>query len=510
MNIAIRVDASLRIGSGHVLRCLTLATTMRSAGATVVFVCREHRENLFNQIRMHGFSVLSLPLIESDDPLDGRGSEPEQISLLMEDYEADANQTIDAIERWGEIDWVVVDHYALDVRWEKKMRKVAAHLMVIDDLANRMHDCDLLLDQSYILEMETRYEGRIPAHCMKLIGPSFALLRPEFIRARKVLGGRRNVVRRVLVFFGGMDLTNETEKAIYALKKTRQSGVKVDVVVGVENPHRDEISALCAAFPSFYYHCQVGNMAELMSSADLSIGAGGGTMWERCSVGLPSIVISVAENQRKNCEAVAQAGGILYLGDSEVVSIELLSSALEVACSSPYLLASIGETGWALVDGHGVDRVVGVIIKRPIDLRRAAEDDCEQIYNWRNSEEVRSFSGDSAVIPYDKHIQWYKNILVDSNRIILIGELAGEAVGVLRYDRDGERSTVSVYLVPGKHGRGIGTELIERGTLWVVENWSDVRIIDAKINAENLASILAFKKAGFSKCLCWYSKLIES
>lgn len=214
----------------------------------------------------------------------------------------------------------MVDSYALDHKWEKFLRPHVNKIMVIDDLANRAHDCDLLLDQNYYRDIEHRYDGLLPLTCRKLLGPEYALLRPEFHQAKKNLRKRDGKIRRILVFFGGSDPSNETKKALQAIKLLNRPEIAVDVVVGAGNPHREEIKQICSEMPNTTYYCQVENMAELMAAADLAIGAGGVTTWERLYLELPTIAIAVAENQVETLEALGEAEMVWYLGIwSEVV-----------------------------------------------------------------------------------------------------------------------------------------------------------------------------------------------
>lgn len=505
----IRVDASVDIGSGHVMRCLALADVLRESGGNVRFVCRRHPGNLCDLIEAQGFAVTSLPLMGSIGSLSEVVDERARRSRLGADWATDANQTIEALGTKKAIDWLIVDHYSIDSLWESKLRESVLNIMVIDDLGDRIHDCDLLLDQNYVSSFENRYDQLVPTDCRKLLGPRYALLRPEFFEARKSLRERDTTVRRMLVFFGGVDLTNETSKAIRALHKLGRTNVRVDVVLGKSSPNHDEIKRLCGNSINYHFYCQVSNMAELMLSADLAIGAGGATMWERCSLGLPTIVVSVAENQHRASEAIARAGGIVYLGEYRSVTVDILARAIEFVRATPYLLMSMSDTGLKLVDGLGLRRVARRLLGKQIVLRRATESDCARIHHWRNAREIRCFAIDSAPISYETHLQWYMAVLVDPNRVLLIGEIDDEPVGVLRYEKDSECATVSVYLVPGNEGLGIGTSLIEEGSLWVEENWPDIKVIRAPIRAGNDASRAAFQSAGFDEQLYTYARKIR-
>lgn len=349
----IRVDASFLIGSGHVMRCLTLADELRQQGSDVAFVCREHAGNLIALIEGKGYPVMHL------QQLNGYVSKPDDLihaEWLGVSWQQDALETINALGN-TQPQWLIVDHYALDHRWEKELRPYADKIMVIDDLADRPHDCDLLLDQNLYLSMETRYENLVPGNCRKLLGPKYALLRPEFSAARKSLPQRDGHVRRILVFFGGVDPTNETEKALHALISIFDQlvEVEVDVVVGGRNTHKEQIQNICATHEGFHYHCQVDNMAELMAAADLAIGAGGSTTWERCSLALPSITMIIAYNQRETTAAVAAAGAALNLGWYENVNEEVLAAAVSSLLQNASALREMGRQALSLFGDGSIE-----------------------------------------------------------------------------------------------------------------------------------------------------------
>lgn len=329
MKIVMRADASVSIGTGHVMRCLTLAEALRERGAEVLFVCREEPGHCCDIILGRGFQVARLAAT-------GPFSD-----------ERDAEQTVLAMD--GRADWLIVDHYGIGAEWERRLRPQAGRIMAIDDLANRRHDCDLLLDQNLFDDMSARYRGLAPADCRLFLGPRYALLRDEFIAARRTLRERDGAVRRILLFFGGSDPTNETEKALLALGRLRSAEVALDVVVGSSNPLGDRIHDLCAALPGVTFHRQVANMAQLMARADLALGAGGATTWERCFLGLPSLVVVVAENQAEPARAAESAGVAWLLGESAAVSAASIESAVGRALREPGRLAEMSRGCLALM-----------------------------------------------------------------------------------------------------------------------------------------------------------------
>ena len=337
MQVVFRVDASLTIGSGHVMRCLTLADALHKQGVGSVFICRELPGHMCDFIEGKGYQVYRLSYCAQEI----NNSKNEQTLWLGETWQTDAEQTgqvLQKINATTKIHWLIVDHYSLDLQWEEKMKPYTKKIMVIDDLANRHHDCDLLLDQNLYMDMQTRYSGLLPTDCQSLLGPQYALLRQEFHEARKKVKVRKGVIKRILVFFGGSDFTNETFKALKAIRLLNRVDIGVDVIVGNINPHKEKIKNLCSEMPNTTFHCQINNMAELMVKADLAIGAGGTATWERSFLGLPAITLIVAENQRKTTEAVAKVGAIINLGwHTEVNAVDISDKLLYILQSNEIL-----------------------------------------------------------------------------------------------------------------------------------------------------------------------------
>lgn len=333
----IRVDSSEQIGSGHLMRCLTLAEQMRKKNAEVHFISRDLIGSLHRMVTEHGFSLHLLPRHEMQANLTGYAA---WLTVLQT---MDAEETATILRQIPHVDRLVVDSYALDIVWEQQMRSLVREIFVIDDLANRQHDCDILLDQNFYREMQYRYDGLVPPKCKLLLGPPHALLREEFYAARAHLRKRDGRLRRILVFYGGSDATCETEKAIHALLQLHLPSVDVDVVVGGSNPQRTYIENLCASHGFLHYHCQVSHMAQLMANADLGLGAGGTTSWERCFLGLPTIVTAIAENQFEVCRDCAEAGLIHYLGKwDEVTAADLMRAVSKYM--NPKLLKDFQQT----------------------------------------------------------------------------------------------------------------------------------------------------------------------
>lgn len=307
-DVLFRADASIDIGTGHIMRCLTLADMLSEAGFECGFVCRAHRGNLIGLIRHRGFPVAELPLeVNGEKPNDGKLAHAHWLGV---DWQTDARQTVAAI---GNVrpDWVVVDHYALDIRWERFLRSSCRYLMVLDDLADREHDCDLLLDQS-LGRVASDYQPLTPANCQIRAGAHFALLRPQFVQRRSdSLARRRQTVPcRLLVTLGGVDKDNVTSRVLSALERcTLPDRAEITVVMGQHAPWANAVRENAAQLRwKTRVLSNVDDMASLMAEADLAIGAAGSTSWERCALGVPTILMVLAENQREVAQRLAAEG----------------------------------------------------------------------------------------------------------------------------------------------------------------------------------------------------------
>lgn len=352
MDVAVRADASRLIGSGHVVRCSTLAAELRRRGARVRFVCREHPSNLIDWLRQEGYEVLVLP---EPSCAPAAPATDDYAAWLGATEEEDAAQTLAALGRDG-VDWLIVDHYGLGAGWERAMRAAARRVFVIDDLPERAHDCDLLLDQNRCGDSTGRRGG-----ARVLAGPAFALLRPAFREARGALRPRNGRVRRILVFFGGSDPSRQTEKALEALAGLGRDDIAIDVIVGQVSERLDAIEALCAGRRNVAVHRNVKNMEALLAAADLALGACGATSWERCCLGLPAIAVSIAENQIAIGRQLAAKRAAIYLGAADTVSGAAWGRALGQVLARPRLLARMAQRGLALADGAGTRRVAAAL-----------------------------------------------------------------------------------------------------------------------------------------------------
>jgi UDP-2,4-diacetamido-2,4,6-trideoxy-beta-L-altropyranose hydrolase len=332
--VAFRADASLRLGMGHVMRCLTLADELRRQGAACLFLCEERPGNMIPEIAARGYPVHAL--------------------------HAGAELT--------SVDVMVVDHYSIGEPWETAVRSCSRFLVVLDDLADRRHYCDLLIDQN-LGRTESHYLPLVPPGCRILTGPDYALLRAEFPAMRAYSLRRREPasLRRLLIFMGGVDRSNVTGKVLEALhEEDLPSGTHFTVVLGPKAPWAEQVRQEAARLP-WDTDVQVGpqDMAKLMADSDLAVGAAGGSAWERCCLGLPSLIIPIADNQLFGAKALGEANAAYNLGDPDGLSGSLPRAL--AALRSVERLTEMGVCASRLVDGLGAGRVceyIGELLER--------------------------------------------------------------------------------------------------------------------------------------------------
>lgn len=498
MRVCIRADSSYSIGSGHVMRCLTLARLLQATGSDIYFLSRNLNGNLNAYIKAQGFNLLELaapdiPLKTSADSLDYR----QWLAVPMTQELKESRRLLTELGPW---DLLILDHYSLGSEWEQEMQPLCEKIMVIDDLHDREHSCDLLLDQNLSQNEVDAYQGLVPLPCTMLLGPHYSLLRDEFKLLRAKMQLRQGVVKKVLVYFGGSDIPGMTMMTLRALSACNRGIDQVDIILGNNNKDAQAIEDMCAGLSGFVLHHVVNNMAQLMLDADLAIGAGGSSQWERCCMGLPSLVVSLAENQTTIAENLAENGIITYLGTAEGLSQDSLQEAIEDLLATPIRVAQLSSRSAALVDGMGGERVIKTLIdiagiECEIRLREVENTDIDWIYYWQNQPGIRIYSRNKNAPTWDEHERWFSTIATQCVwfRIICIKDYP---VGMIRLSRKkhGNAHEISILINQEFHGLGIATHALA-GCLRDNSQYS----IYAFIEAENIASIRLFESNGFCK-----------
>lgn len=495
MNVVFRVDASNLIGTGHLIRCRTLANELKLRGAHICFVTRKHSGHLSEALVCEGFQVELLP-----EP-DGMGCEAGYAGWLGVSQEKDARQTIDALK--GLVcDLLVVDHYALDSIWESLLREHASKIMVVDDLANRAHDCDVLLDQNYSLAGPERYRPWVSASCQLLLGPRYALLHPEYAQARERMAPKAESIKRVLIYMGGSDTPNMTRIALEALSTNRLHHLEVDVVIGSNFIHRDEVIRFAKSRPNTKVFGQQPHLATLMASADLAIGAGGATTWERLCMDLPSLVICTADNQIPATEVMASFELIKYLGIAKHVTVEAIRQAVEEELVAVERIGKQRKHSAIVVDGMGAQRVAEILSPTPtshLAMRHASASDVMTYFMWVNDSTVRSSAIKSSTIDLMTHINWFRRALAKPDSKLYVLEANRLPVGQVRFERQGDITVIDYSLDQEIRGRGWGRQLIKLGIESLLRDVKGPICLYATVRNGNVMSAAIFERMGFSR-----------
>ncbi|WP_447788900.1 UDP-2,4-diacetamido-2,4,6-trideoxy-beta-L-altropyranose hydrolase [Pseudomonas farris] len=496
MRVLIRADASPTIGSGHIARCLTLARVLRKQGTHVAFACRLLPGHRLDSLQAEGFETFALPERYPDE-------DPQQAIEPMLPWQADIAALAQALEGHLAFDWIIADHYGLDHHWQTAARSWSPRIAAVDDLATRQYSVDLLLNQNLSGTSEA-YASLLTPDCQTLLGPRFALLRDEFCCPAIEIKTR---ARRVLVNFGGFDAAMQTHHAMLALADFHE--LEVDFVAGADNPAWEQMQTLADYRPNWRLHSFVSDFYRLMTEADLFIGAGGGTSWERAAMGLPTICIAVSNNQQTNGEVMATSGVHVFLGNREQVSVEQLRQAIGFVVGNQGFRQSLAERSRQLVDGRGALRVAAALAGAVLQVRQATQDDAQGLFDGRNAEAVRRRSLDTHIIDWQRHQAWLAASLSNPRRLLLIAEADDGPVGVLRYDLDGTRAEVSIYLFEGRFGLGWGRALLARGEAFVTAHWPPLQAITAQVLSANQASLKVFREAGFTQSACAFTRVLK-
>ena len=491
MKFLFRTDSSNIIGSGHVMRCLTLAKALEVRGAECHFVCRDHVGNMAELIVEQGFlvhlldSLLSGPVRETDK----HGVDPDPyLEWLGATWQVDAAQTKQQIPD-DSYDWLVVDHYGIDQSWETELRTRAKRIMVIDDMANREHDCDLLLDQNLVDGLLTRYRTLIPKDSACLLGPEFALLQSDYPIAHHSAAPRVGPAKRLLVYFGGADQKNLTGMAISAFQELDRNDIQLDVIINSRSPFKLSIQEQVEGLKNVTLYEDVPSLAGLMLKADLAIGGGGATCWERCCLGLPAYVVTLAENQVPIAKTLQAEGYVKWLGDANDLSIESLKSRLADALNNGNTLADWSTRCRSLVDGKGAERVAAILkLDEATQLRArpARLEDEALLLEWANDPLVRENAFEQELIEPETHRKWFYQRLRygDRHQIFIVETEESVPLGQVRFDRGSDGWEISYSVARYARGRLLGRKVLELGIAELKKNHKPSLII-ARVKLDN-------------------------
>lgn len=471
--LLIRADASERIGCGHVMRSLALAQAWQDSGGAVCLAARLLPKTLERRSREEKIEIRQFAEVRDD-----------------------AQQTVELAREIG-ADWVVLDGYQFGVRFQRAIKNAGLRLLVVDDEARAQHYvADLVLNQApYAVRDFYPSQGSSTA---LLLGTRYALLRREFIRARRTDLAQAPRAQRVLVTLGGGDPDNCTHTILEALAMIER--LTTIAVVGPSNSRAIELEQLAErADGRITVQRNPPDMSQLMAWADLAISAAGSTCWELAFMGLPMLLVVLADNQRPGATCLDKLGLARNLGWHCELSVEKARAAIMDIIDDPALRASMSRKGLELIDGHGASRVVNEMRSRLFTLRPARAEDSRLLLEWANEPGVRAASFSSSPISPEEHRIWFARKMNDPACAFFIAiDQRHAPVGQVRFDQEGSDAVISVSLDWKFRGRGTGAAVISLACRQLFKE-TGTRLVHAYVKPENAASAGAFVKAGFTR-----------
>ena len=512
VSVALRVDASTAIGTGHLRRCLSLAEALTEQGAVVKMVVRRLDGVAAHVLKACAFPVHWLPTPLSIDAQDADG--PPHAAWAGVAWRDDADQTIAAL-RDDVPQWLVVDHYAFDARWHDAVREaLGCRLLVVDDIADRPLAPDILLDHNWADDHRAKYHGRLTREPKWLTGPRYALLSAAYRSAPRYEFNPE--VLSAGIFMGGTDPGGTSARVLHSVRDEVGFKGPVEVVSTSTNPHLGALRAACAAWPRTTLTLDLPDLAAFFARHDLQIGAGGGATWERCCIGAPTVALALTSNQAATVPGLNALGALQasVLNDStstsNVITVSPLSQMLLHLLSDSTKRQRLVKTAAQLVDGRGADRVALHLSDECLQVRRARIEDGRMLYDWRNHPDVRRVSINTAAIDFDQHIGWMKRVVDAKDRWLFVAEVGALPVGSIRFDlMEADSTLVSLYVDPALAGLGLGQRMLQCGEDALSRTLGRAFTVHATVAVRNRASVRLFSAAGYSggptefhKCIC--------
>ncbi len=476
-----RADASPQIGWGHLMRCLALAQAWQLEGGHAIILSHCESDALRKHITDAGIEFM---------PVADPHPDSQDLETTLEVLRTRSSGTI------GNPAWLVLDGYHFDPVYQQAVRAEGYHLLVIDDLANLpAYHADILLNQNLGAE---KLKYNCDPDTTLLLGSRYTLLRQEFLAWR---GWKREIpdtAHKILVTMGGSDPGNMTLKVIRALGQVKMGGLEVVIIVGGSNPHHEVLQS-ASRNPQLKIRLErdISKMPELMSWADVAVTAGGSTCWELVFMTVPSLVMSIAENQLGVVNQLEALGIAVNLGWHQQVTSNQIAKSLKNLLTSSEMRRAIAQQCHAQVDGDGIDRVLSHIHGNRIRLRHVREEDKLLLWEWANTPEVRMASFSTDIISWEQHVKWFASKQKDPNCVFyLVLNEADVPLGQVRFDVDGTEATISISLDAKYRGHGYGSQLITLATQKLFQT-SQVQLVHAYIKEGNQASVRAFYKSKF-------------
>jgi len=477
----IRADGSDTIGAGHIFRTLVLAKKLESLGNDVVYICRHLPGFPANRILNEGLRIISVP--DTDIFEDER-------ELVLRYIKEETP------------DWIIIDHYEVKENYYVALKETGVKVMAIDDINHTKFPVDILLNQNINGKMVNYNCNK---DTVKLLGPEFALLR-NIYRIKQKEARTRKSINNILIFMGGADSNNQTLKVLKGIELSHKK-VNVDIVLGPAYRFKETIEKFIKdSLLDCKIYQDIPDLADLMLKADLAIGTGGSSCWEMCTLKLPMLLMPLAENQCNNAKGLEEKGAAINIGWWEDTTPEDIAKVLNEIDDTKIEKMSMKAS--LICKGNGVDKVIETLKsisskvrnKTELSIRRATDEDCYDLWIWRNHPEVRKWCFNTNEIDFEVHKEWFRKKNKDENtRIYIIENEKGKKIGQVRFDINQQaKAVINVNLNPEYFGKGFGSKMIEKATKIFIEEKKDIKTIVAEINDLNIASKKAFERANYT------------
>jgi UDP-2,4-diacetamido-2,4,6-trideoxy-beta-L-altropyranose hydrolase len=472
-----RADASVAMGTGHVMRCFALAQAWQDAGGGAVFAMAQVTLAIEERLQRESIEVKRLKA--------KAGSAD------------DAQETI-ALARDEQACWVVVDGYCFGADYQAALKHAGLKVLFIDDNGHAGHySADLVLNQNAHAN-EASYSNR-DASTRMLLGPRFAMLRREFTSWREWKRETPTIARKVLVTMGGSDPENLTQRVVEAILS--DGDFETTIVAGGSNPHLAKLRQLVSNSGRAVQLLEnASNMPELMADADVAVAGAGTTGWEMCFLGLPALLIVLADNQQGVADELGKLGIAVHLGHASDLTGSAIAAQLQSLADAPAVRREMSQRGRALVDGRGAERVVRAMKSDALSIRPAGAGDCKLLWEWANDPVVRASAFSSEAISWEEHVAWFRGKVNDPDcRILVALDASAVPAGQIRFNKRGPgEADVDITVDVSLRGLGYASRLIDLGANWVFTEWGPM-LLNAFVKPENVASAKAFERAGFQR-----------
>ena len=475
--VLFRVDSSINLGGGHLSRCLEIAKLLKQRKIESFFLSKDLAGNLNEWIKFEKFKLL----------------------IIKENYisiEEEIKDIEKLLKPFSPFKYLIIDNYSIDEVWENEIKKLIPKIVVIDDLANRNHKCDFLIDQNYISNHEDRYKNLVPKETIQLLSSKYAIIKDKIRKNKSLCTPNFKIPSKLFICFGAIDTRGYTLATLRALTKISHKFELISIFTSIKNTSLKDITYQSSLITNCKIYTDNNLLPDLLSSSDIAIGAGGTMSWERAFLGIPSLVFGIADNQTKVLEALIKNGIVIGESSSKFPDDEKIKNWLEVIISNPKLLEGLSERSRKIIDGYGCDRICEELFPEEIKFRYAIDKDSKNIFEWRNLPKIRKISKKKDKIDFYDHQKWFKNCLHNPNSILLIAESGQSAIGVIRFDLEDKEAEISIYKIPSNK-KILG--LVNKSTSWFFENYPEIETITANIIPNNVKSCEAFFSAGYKQ-----------